>query len=132
MGVELHNFHCHCSLRHTISAITDSDERRHPCLQSRFACPEPFDSENYPFWSLISMQHPLWIVKSYMAFLKDDSFAHTSCKWGWASRSEVLWELFCLLEMVGFDSEDLKRVGAHSPLRQKHTAWIRTGNLPVI
>ena len=67
-----------------------------------------------------------------MAFLKFDSFAHTSCKRGWASQSEVLWELFCLLEMVGFDSEDLKRVRALSPLGQKHTAWIRTGNLPVV
>ena len=76
--------------------------------------------------------HASGIVKSYMAFLKDDSFKHTSCKRAWASRSEVLWEVFCLLDMVGFDSEDLKRVGAHSPLGQKHTAWIRTGNLPVI
>ena len=87
---------------------------------------------HYPFWSLISLELPHGIVKSYMAFLKDDSFKHTRCKRGWASRSEVLWEVFCLLEMVGFDSEDLKRVGAHSPLGQKHTAWIRTGNLPVI
>ena len=45
---------------------------------------------------------------------------------------EVLWELFYLSEMVSFDSEDLKRVRALSPLGQKHTAWIRTGNLPVI
>ena len=45
---------------------------------------------------------------------------------------EVLQKVFGLLEMVGFDSEDLKRVGAHSPLGQKHTAWIRTGNLSVI
>ena len=46
--------------------------------------------------------------------------------------SEVLWELFYLLEMVSFNSEDLKSVCALSPLGQKHTAWIRTGNLPVV
>ena len=89
----------------------------------------------YPFWSLISLALPHGIVKSNMAFLKDDSFTHTSCKRGWASRSEVHWDsvrTVFFVEMVGFDSEDLKRVGAHSPLGQKHTAWIRTGNLPVI
>ena len=46
--------------------------------------------------------------------------------------SEVLWELFYLMEMVSFDSEDLKRVRVLSPLGQKHTAWIRTSNLPVV
>ncbi len=30
---------------------------------------------------------------------------------------------------AGLVSKDLKRVGAHMPLGQKHTAWIRTGNL---
>ena len=45
---------------------------------------------------------------------------------------EPLWGLFCLLERVSFDSEDLKRVRALSPLGQKRTAWIRTGNLSVI
>jgi hypothetical protein len=28
-----------------------------------------------------------------------------------------------------FGSEDLKSVGAPLPLEQKHTVWIRTGNL---
>ncbi len=32
----------------------------------------------------------------------------------------------------GLVSEDLKRVGAHKPLGQKHTAWIRTGYLSLI
>ena len=87
-----------------------------------------------PVGSLIWVRHAAasGIVKSCMAFLKDDPFAHTSCRRVWASRSEVLWALFYLLEMVSFDSEDLKRVGALSPLGQKNTAWIRTGNHPVI
>ncbi len=47
--------------------------------------------------------------------------------------SEVLWlRLFYLLVSVSFDSEDLKRLRALSPLGQKHTAWIRTGNLPIV
>ena len=29
-------------------------------------------------------------------------------------------------------SEDLKRAGTLTPLGQKHTAWIRTGNLPIV
>jgi hypothetical protein len=39
--------------------------------------------------------------------------------------------LFCpiLSRWVGFQMEDLKSVGAPMPLGQKHTVWIRTGNL---
>ena len=36
------------------------------------------------------------------------------------------------LEREGLASEDLKRVGALTPLGQKHTAWIGTGNLSVM
>jgi hypothetical protein len=32
----------------------------------------------------------------------------------------------------GFGSEDLKGVGAPLPLGQKHTFWIRTGNLSLM
>ncbi len=32
-------------------------------------------------------------------------------------------------ERDGLGSEDLKSVGASLPLGQKHTVWIRTGNL---
>jgi hypothetical protein len=39
---------------------------------------------------------------------------------------QCAWGLFCLLVSVGFDSEDLKRVRALSPLEQERTAWIRT------
>ena len=35
-------------------------------------------------------------------------------------------------EMVCQGSEDLKSVGAPLPLEQKHTVWIRTGNLQLI
>jgi len=47
--------------------------------------------------------------------------------------SEVLWvRLFYLLVSVSFDSEDLKRLRALSPLGQKHAFWNRTGNLPIV
>jgi len=36
------------------------------------------------------------------------------------------------LEGAGLASEDLKRAGALTPLGQKHTGWIWTGNLPLI
>ena len=58
---------------------------------------------SYLFWSLISLELPLahGIVKSYMAFLKDDSFTHTSCKRGWASRGKVLWVSVRIVLFVG-------------------------------
>jgi hypothetical protein len=34
-------------------------------------------------------------------------------------------------ERDGLGSEDLKSVGAPLPIEQKHTVWIRTGNLSV-
>ncbi len=37
-----------------------------------------------------------------------------------------------LLVSVSFDSEDLKRLRALSPLGQKHAFWNRTGNLPIV
>jgi len=46
----------------------------------------------------------------------------TQCEWG----------LFYLLVSVSFDSEDLKRLRALSPLGQKHAFWNRTGNLPIV
>ncbi len=47
--------------------------------------------------------------------------------------SEVLWvRLFYLLVSVSFDSEDLKRLLALSPLGQKHAFWNRTSNLPIV
>ncbi len=42
------------------------------------------------------------------------------------------WGLFYLLVSVSFDSEDLKRLRALSPLGQKHAFWIWTGNLPIV
>jgi len=52
--------------------------------------------------------------------------------WLQALRRSCEWGLFYLLVSVSFDSEDLKRLRALSPLGQKHTAWIRTGNLPIV
>ena len=40
--------------------------------------------------------------------------------------------LFYLLVSVSFNSEDLKRLRALSPLGQKHAFWNRTGNLPIV
>ncbi len=42
------------------------------------------------------------------------------------------WGLFYLLVSVSFDSEDLKRLRALSPLGQKHAFWIWTGNLSIV
>ena len=52
--------------------------------------------------------------------------------WLQASRRSCEWGLFYLLVSVSFDSEDLKRLRALQPLGQKHTFWIRTGNLPIV
>ncbi len=48
------------------------------------------------------------------------------------SRCTGFQMLFYLLVSVSFDSEDLKRLCALSPLGQKHTFWIWTGNLPIV
>ncbi len=65
--------------------------------------------------------------------MKKNSFAHTGCKPPPLGGHESCeWGLFYLLGSVSFDSEDLKRLRALSPLGQKHAFWIWIGNLPIV
>ncbi len=82
----------------------------------------------YPFWSLISLGPASAIVNSCIVFANEDSFEQLICKKDLASRRQTMMAL----EKRCLGSEDLKSVGAPLPLEQKHTVWIRTGNLSLI
>jgi hypothetical protein len=72
--------------------------------------------------------HPLSVLKSH--FKRACSFVLNGCMGFWEQRFVRTFDLqkgFSLLDCLG--SEDLKSVGAPLPLQQKHTVWIRTGNL---
>ena len=72
---------------------------------------------SYPFWWCISIGRASEVVNSCIFFAK---------------RNQALGgRPSCLLEREGLVSKDLKleSVGALKPLGQKHTTWIRTGNL---
>ena len=94
--------------------------------------PGDFKLQFYQLWSLISLEHASGFLNSCQAKVKKDSFAHTGCKPLGGSVRQCEWGLFYLLVRVSFDSEDLKRLRALSPLGQKHAFWNRTGNLPIV
>ncbi len=93
------------------------------------------------YYSLAAVCTLLSVLKSHFARACIRLFKQLSSKgekrfvrthWLYASRRFCEWGLFYLLVSVSFDSEDLKRLRALSPLGQKHAFRIWTGNLPIV